>query len=69
MFLVFVLNSLVLGWLFQRACFSLLQELEAMSIHKSHFLQEEHDRMEQEAAMLWWVDELERQLESTRHVS
>ena len=40
-----------------------------MSIHKSRFLQEEHGWMEWEVAMSWWVDELERQLESTRRES
>ena len=60
MFLVFVLNSLVFRWLCQRACFSLLQELEATSIRKSRFLQEEHGQMEREATMSQWVDELER---------
>ena len=40
-----------------------------MLIRKSYFLWEEHGRMEQEAAMLRQVDEIERQLESTRHKS
>ena len=31
-----------------------------MSIRKSCFLQEEHGRMEREATMSWWVNELER---------
>ena len=69
MLLVFVLNSLVFRWLCQHACFLALQELEAKSLRKSCFLWEEHDRMEREAAMLWLVDELKRQLESARHES
>ena len=40
-----------------------------MSIRKSHFLQEEHGRMEQEATTLWQVDDLRHQLESTRRES
>ena len=40
-----------------------------MSIRKSQFLQEEHGRMEQEATMSWWVDELECQLESAHSES
>ena len=35
-----------------------------MSICKSYFLWEEHDRMEREAMTSWWVDELRYQLES-----
>ena len=37
-----------------------------MSIRKSRFLQEEHGRMEQQAVVLRWVDELRHKLESTR---
>ena len=40
------------------------QDIEMMSIHKSRFLQEEHGRMEQEAVVLWWFDELRHELES-----
>ena len=47
------------------ACLLLaLQELEAKSIRKSHFLQEEHGWMEWETMMSGQVDELEHQLES-----
>ncbi|XP_066357595.1 uncharacterized protein [Miscanthus floridulus] len=45
------------------------EELEATSIHKSRFLQEELGQMEWEATMSWRVDELERLLESARHES
>ena len=40
-----------------------------MSIRKSCFLQEEHSRMEREATILRWVNELECQLESTHRES
>ena len=45
------------------------QDLETMSICKSRFLREEHGRMEQEAMMSQWVDELRHQLESAHHES
>ena len=40
-----------------------------MSSYKSHFLWEEHARMEREAMMSCRVDELEHQLESTHRES
>ena len=59
MFLAFVLDSLVFHWLFQHVLLLALQDLEATSIIKSRFLWEEHGRMEWEAMMSRWVDELE----------
>ena len=40
------------------------QDMEMMLIRKSRFLQEEHDRMEQEEVALRWVDKLKHELES-----
>ena len=46
--------------MFVSACLLLaIQELEATSIRKFHFLQEEHGQMEREAVMSRWVDELQ----------